>query len=207
MGMGGMGMGGMGGMGGYGGVCYARRINPNFSMTYDDMMLRNQIDQIFYRYDINRTGTLNFNELYMYLNELFGNMGYMGFQISPQEAINLFRQADTDFNGQINKYELFNMFKYLTVDNYQPMPYTYMGRQVGYNLGSGYGYSITPVTTSYVDTYGGVGMGGIGMGGIGMGGVGMGGFNTGTYVVPGSVTTTTYTTTGSFGGMGAWGGW
>jgi len=42
----------------------------------NDIQLKQYIDQIFVRYDVNRSGTLNINELHAFLNELFMMTGY-----------------------------------------------------------------------------------------------------------------------------------
>jgi hypothetical protein len=150
-------------------------------MNINDMQLRQYIDQVFMRYDFNRTGTLNLQELHVFLNELFRMCGVPRV-VTYQEAYSALMTMDSNRDGQINKYELFNLFRYMTQPGYQPMGYGGMGGMGGMGMGG----------------MGGMGMGGMGMGGMGMGGMGMGGMGTMPY--GGS-----YTGTGGYGG--GWGGW
>jgi hypothetical protein len=182
-------------------------------MNLGDMQLRQYIDQIFMRYDYNGTGTLNLPELHVFLNELFQMSGYPRV-VTYQEAYSALMAMDSNRDGQINKYELFNLFRYMTQPGFQPLPYSYGS----YNYGMG-GMGMGGM--------GGMGMGGMGMGGMGMGGMGMGGvggYGTGTMPYGGSYTTTTVTTSypagtgyggigGAYGGgfnsgwTNSWGGW
>lgn len=153
MGMGGMGMGmGMGGMGmGMG------------NQVISDMMLRQYIDQVFMRYDFNRTGTLNLPELHVFLNELFMMCG-IPRQVSYTEAFQALMQMDNNRDGQINKFELFNLFRYLTTPGFRPLPYSFGGRAFGMG-GMGYGgmgVIGAPMTSTTVYTQP-VGMGVMGM--------------------------------------------
>jgi hypothetical protein len=158
----------------------------------NDMQLRQYIDQVFMRYDFNRTGTLNLPELHVFLNELFQMCGH-NRMVSYQEAYAALVQMDSNRDGQINKYELFNLFRYLTQPGFRPLPYNYGN----YNYGLG-----------------GMGMGG--MGGVVPGGVGFGGIGTGYGNSYTTTTTTNYPSYGGYGtGMGGvgsgwtnhWGGW
>lgn len=177
---------------GVGGFTPLHVMNPNIasiSQSINDMQLRQYIDQVFMRYDFNRTGTLNLQELHMFLNELFGMCG-IPHNVSYGECYNALMAMDANRDGQVNKYELFNLFRYMTTPNFQPIGYSFGNRSFG--LGS-------------------VGMGGVGYGGAGYGNVGYGGgFTTTTTTYP---ATTTYATYGTgLGGMGggwssAWGGW
>ena len=132
----------------------------------NDMMLRQYIDQVFMRYDFNRTGTLNLTELHVFLNELFMMCG-LPRRVGYQEAFQALMAMDSNRDGQINKFELFNLFHYLQTPGFRPLPYSYGGRSFGIGgmgmSGMGMGMGM-----------GGMGMGGIGMGGMGMGGMGMG---------------------------------
>jgi hypothetical protein len=138
----------------------------------NDMQLRQYIDQVFMRYDFNRTGTLNLPELHVFLNELFQMCGH-NRMVSYQEAYAALVQMDSNRDGQINKYELFNLFRYLTQPGFNPLPYShgnYTYGMGGVGMGNMGGFG-----GSGMGGMGGLGMGGMGMGGMGMGGVGMGG--------------------------------
>lgn len=71
--------------------------------TVNDMMLRQYIDQVFFKYDFNRTGTLNLPELHVFLNELFMMSG-IPRQVGYMEAYQALMQMDSNRDGQINKY-------------------------------------------------------------------------------------------------------
>jgi hypothetical protein len=71
---------------------------------------------------------------------------------------------DSNRDGQINKYELFNLFRYLTQPGYNPLPYSYGnysygncgvgGGNVGYSgVGIAQGGSYGGVPTGYTETY------------------------------------------------------
>lgn len=178
-------------MGGY--TPYYTRFDPmalQSVQSINDMQLRQYIDQVFMRYDFNRTGTLNLQELHMFLNELFRMCGIF-HEVTYMDAYNALMAMDSNRDGQINKYELFNLFRYMTTPGYQPLAYSYGSRSFG--LG------------------GGLGLGGVG--GVAYGGVP--GYNS-PYGASYTTTTTTtypatsYTTYGTGVGGGwssAWGGW
>lgn len=178
-----------------------------------DMQLRQYIDQVFMKYDYNRTGTLSLPELHVFLNELYMMCGSPRV-VTYQEAYSALMAMDSNRDGQINKYELFNLFRYMTQPGFQPVPYSYGG----YNYGAGMGTMGTGLGGM------GMGVGGMGVGGMGMGGIGGAPYGAGTMPYGGSYTTTTTTTypggvgyggTGMYGGGGynagmggnSWGGW
>lgn len=173
---------------------------------FSDAMLRQYIDQLFYRYDYNRTGTLNIFELHNYLNELFMMSG-IPRNVTYNEAYNLLMQMDSNRDGQLNKFELFNLFMMMHQPGFRPLPYSFGGYSYrgpgGYGIGGispiggigGYGgvyraptTTITTVSSPVVGNVytrplspiGGIGYGGIG--GIGIGapvgyGIGVGGID------------------------------
>jgi hypothetical protein len=138
----------------------------------NDMQLRMYIDQVFMRYDFNRTGTLNLPELHIFLNELFQMCGIPRI-VTYQEAYSALMTMDCNRDGQINKYELFNLFRYMTTPGYTPLPYSY--GSYSYGLG-GMGMGMGMGGMGMMNPGMGMGMGGMGMGGMGMGGYGMGGY-------------------------------
>jgi hypothetical protein len=186
--VGGMGMGMGLGVGSY--TPYYTTMHPSALQTasmINDMQLRQYIDQVFMRYDFNRTGTLNLQELHMFLNELFSLCGIM-HTVSYGDAYNALMAMDANRDGQINKYELFNLFRYMTQPNYTPIGYSYGNRSFGLGgVGTGFGGGIAPYGGSYSST-------------------------TTTTTYPGTTYTTYGTGMGGVGGMGggwstAWGGW
>lgn len=102
------------------------------SMAYNnggvsDMQLQQYIDQVMFRYDTNRNGTLEAYELARFFNELFMMCG-IPRRINQWEAMNFMRQVDMNFDNRANKFELFRAFKMM------------MANQGGYGgYGGGYG--------------------------------------------------------------------
>lgn len=110
------------------------------SLTMDDNTLRSYIDQIFARYDRDRSGTLDCNELAAFFNELFAMMGYPT-RINQQQGMQAMRIIDKNNDGRASKPELFNCFKMLLQQQgqYQQQGYGQQGYgQQGYGQ-QGYG--------------------------------------------------------------------
>lgn len=129
-----------------------------------DVQLKDYIDQVFYRYDVNRNGCLSFNELHGFLNELFLMTGF-GRTVTQQEAYNALLRIDANHDGCVNKFELFNLFKLFTIPNWQMVPHTapiFMGWG-----GIPTRYRTTTTTTTYGPTMATSYVGGMNMG-VGM---------------------------------------
>lgn len=88
-----------------------------------DFQLKQYIDQVFARFDVNRSGNLNINELHSFLNELFVMTGF-GRTITLQEAHNALLKIDSNHDGKVNKFELFNLFRLITNPSWQILPYS-----------------------------------------------------------------------------------
>lgn len=138
-----------------------------------DAALRHKIDLIFNIYDQNKTGTLSLNELHVFLNDLLATSGYSR-RVSYQEAYNIMKTIDKNKDGQVNKFELFSCFKYLT----QPNTLGMGGLNGGGNYGvTGYGTNApmgncSPMggmqtNGSFQPTYFGIPNGGMGPGTMG----------------------------------------
>ena len=80
-------------------------------MNYvDDNALRNYIDQVFMRYDRDRSGTLDSNELAGFFNDVFQMMGSPQ-RINAYQAQQSLMSIDRNGDGRANKMELFMAFK------------------------------------------------------------------------------------------------
>lgn len=82
-------------------------------MGSKDQQLKNSIDQIFYKYDKDKTNFLNEKEFGACVGELCRMLNW------PQpkdykDFINIARSIDTNYDGKITKTELFNIFKRTT---------------------------------------------------------------------------------------------
>jgi|JI6StandDraft_1071083.scaffolds.fasta_scaffold15045_7 Ca2+-binding EF-hand superfamily protein len=77
-----------------------------------DQQLRKYIEEIFRRYDSNKSGVLNAAETATFMNDLYMLMG-MPIQIGLKEAQKLIREIDINGDGKLNKAELFAAFKSL----------------------------------------------------------------------------------------------
>ena len=104
-------------------------------MSISDNTLRQYIDQIFNKYDRDRNGTLDAQELALFFNDIFRLMG-TNRTISQQEAYDALRTIDQNNDGKASKMELFNAFKAILARNqYGQGGY---GNQ-GHNQGGGWG--------------------------------------------------------------------
>ena len=155
-------------------------------MNIPDNVLRQYIDQIFDRYDRDRSGTLESFELANFFNDVFAMMGDPR-RINQQQATQALMAIDQNNDGRANKMELFNAFKRVIM------------QQQGGNYGQGsYGQQ----------GYGqqGYGQQGYGQQGYGQGGYGQqsgygqqGGYNQGGYGQQGGYNQ------GGYGQQGGWG--
>lgn len=78
-----------------------------------DALLKERIDAVFKRYDIDHNGTLSLEELHIFLNDLLASTGNAR-RVTHKEAQNVMKAIDQNGDGRINKYEMFCCFKYLT---------------------------------------------------------------------------------------------
>lgn len=76
----------------------------------NDMQLQQYVDQVMARYDFNRSGTLESGELVNFFNDLFSMCGYPN-RVNLNQATQMMRQMDSNFDGRANKFELFRAFK------------------------------------------------------------------------------------------------
>jgi len=93
-------------MNGYQVVDYSNGWNPN----YHDQLLRNNIDMIYQRYDMNFSGQLEGQEFFFGYRDLCLMMG-MAPPMDFQTVYNAAQASDTNFNGRTSKMELFMLFK------------------------------------------------------------------------------------------------
>ena len=76
----------------------------------DDEKLRQYVEGIFERYDLDRSNTLTLNELTVFFNDLLVSRGAQP-NMSMQQVRSSLRAMDTNLNGEISKAELFNALK------------------------------------------------------------------------------------------------
>lgn len=67
-----------------------------------DMTLMQYIDQLFLRFDVNCSGSLTVDELYLFFNELFALMG-SPMRINPQQAAQAMAMIDVNRDGHATK--------------------------------------------------------------------------------------------------------
>lgn len=83
-----------------------------------DTTLMQYIDQLFLRFDVNGSGSLTVEELYLFFNELFTLMG-SPIRINPQQATQAMAMIDVNRDGHATKPEIFQVFKHmLKAQNY-----------------------------------------------------------------------------------------
>ena len=95
-----------------------------------DNQLKTYIDEIFDRYDADRSGNLDANELANFFNDLFRTIGNPTV-ITQQQAQNAICSIDKNNDGKANKMELFMAFKGIISNGQQQY-----GVQSGYQQGS-----------------------------------------------------------------------
>ena len=64
--------------------------------------LQQFIEQVFNRYDRDRTGTLDSNELAAFFNDVFAQMG-QSTRLNNQQALDALRVIDTNSDGRASK--------------------------------------------------------------------------------------------------------
>lgn len=100
---------------------------------YNEHQLMGFINQLFMKYDMNRSGRLSLNELAPFLNELFPMMGYQTYNVDYNMAQQVLYQIDSNCDGQAGPYEIKRMF-----EQFVNSPNDY-GFQGGYQQPPGFG--------------------------------------------------------------------
>ena len=71
----------------------------NQATSQSDYQLQLYVDQVMKRYDANRNGILEPDEIALFFNELFSQYG-INKRINQWEASNFMRKVDTNFDGK-----------------------------------------------------------------------------------------------------------
>lgn len=77
-----------------------------------DDQLRQAIDAIFNKYDVDQSGTLQDNEIFNLINDAFKSLG-RNRNVSKQEVLQFINAIDKNGDGKIAKPELFEILKRL----------------------------------------------------------------------------------------------
>ena len=77
-----------------------------------DDQLRQAIDAIFNKYDTDKSGTLEQNEIFQLINDAFKSLG-RNREVSVQEVNQFISAIDKNGDGKIAKPELFEILKKL----------------------------------------------------------------------------------------------
>jgi len=88
----------------------------NMSGKPTDDQLRQAIDAIFNKYDTDKSGTLEGNEIYNLINDAFKSLG-RNRQVQPQEVDQFIKAIDKNNDAKISKPELFEILKKLIAGN------------------------------------------------------------------------------------------
>lgn len=94
-----------------------------------DQMLKSYIEQIFNKYDKDNSGTLDVQEMTFFFNDLFRSLN-INLTVTPQQAEEAIRSIDVNYDGKVDKNELYNAFKImLNSPPSQPQQNTYQYNQ------------------------------------------------------------------------------
>jgi Ca2+-binding EF-hand superfamily protein len=97
----------------------------------DDNLLRGYVDQVFMKFDSNRSGTLEAHELAGFFNEVFAMMGDPR-RLDQMSAMNALRAIDQNCDGRASKIELFTALKRMMGQQQQQMYGQQYGQQQMY---------------------------------------------------------------------------
>ena len=82
------------------------------SVQPTDEQLRQSIEGIFIKYDTDKSGTLEGNEIVTLINDLFKNLG-RNRSVRPEEVDKFIKVIDKNNDSRISKTELFDVLKTL----------------------------------------------------------------------------------------------
>lgn len=77
-----------------------------------DDQLRQAIDAIFNKYDTDKSGTLQGNEIFLLINDAFKSLG-RNRDVKSEEVSQFVKAIDKNGDGKISKAELFEILKKL----------------------------------------------------------------------------------------------
>jgi len=116
-----------------------------------DMQLQQYIEQVFMRYDRNMTGTLDYQELHLFFNDMFVMTG-SPYRINQMQAVQTMQFVDKNMDGQASRQELFYAMKQIM----QSQAYMQSYQQPGYGMQQPYGvqpmqqpYGVQPMQQPY----------------------------------------------------------
>jgi Ca2+-binding EF-hand superfamily protein len=76
------------------------------STALQDEMLRAYVDKVFEQFDTDKNGSLDEKEMTLFFNKLFGQLG-INQQVTEEQSMEAIRSIDQNFDGSIDKKELF----------------------------------------------------------------------------------------------------
>ena len=86
-------------------------------LNIQDQMLKAYIDSIFSKYDKDNSGTLDSQEMTLFFNDLFKSMG-LNTTVTEEQSLETIREIDQNFDGAVDKKELFDAFKIMFLNQY-----------------------------------------------------------------------------------------
>lgn len=81
-----------------------------------DDQLRQAIEAIFSKYDVDKSGTLEGNEIFNLINDAFKSLG-RNRQVKEDEVTQFIKAIDKNGDSKISKHELFEILKKLINGN------------------------------------------------------------------------------------------
>lgn len=75
-----------------------------------DEMIKNYIESVFNKYDTDRNGSLDVNEMTLFFNDLFRSLG-INSVVTREQSLQAIKSIDDNSDGMIDRAELFKAFK------------------------------------------------------------------------------------------------
>lgn len=80
------------------------------SSSLQDEMLKSYIESVFNKYDTDKNGALDIQEMTLFFNDLFRNLG-INTVVTEAQSLEAIKSIDENSDGMVDRQELFKAFK------------------------------------------------------------------------------------------------
>lgn len=80
------------------------------SNSLQDEMLKSYIESVFNKYDTDKNGALDIQEMTLFFNDLFRNLG-INTVVTEAQSLEAIKSIDENSDGMVDRQELFKAFK------------------------------------------------------------------------------------------------